>query len=129
MYLTSGCRDYSYRWKGRHLASAVAHRAHSKRSLRRQSPRTQAQGRVCGWSREVTGHTNFQRHKGVTTATVDLEEQDIEEALPRDQQSQRAHRVAIDVPALLTTSDAHTFPGTVRDISAQAFPIEVTNAV
>ena len=36
-----------------------------------------------GWSGEVTeaftGHINFQRRDGVTTATVDLEEQDVEE--------------------------------------------------
>ncbi|WP_249276470.1 alpha,alpha-trehalose-phosphate synthase (UDP-forming) [Sphingomonas baiyangensis] len=36
-----------------------------------------------GWSGEVTekfsGHINFQRNHGVTTATVDLEEQDLEE--------------------------------------------------
>lgn len=36
-----------------------------------------------GWSGEVTddftGHINFQRSDGVTTATIDLEEQDIEE--------------------------------------------------
>ena len=36
-----------------------------------------------GWSGEVTdeftGHINFQRTEGVTTATVDLEEQDVEE--------------------------------------------------
>lgn len=36
-----------------------------------------------GWSGEVTdqftGHINFQREDGVTTATVDLEEQDVEE--------------------------------------------------
>ena len=36
-----------------------------------------------GWSGEVTeefsGHINFQRVDGVTTATVDLEEQDVEE--------------------------------------------------
>jgi trehalose 6-phosphate synthase len=36
-----------------------------------------------GWSGETTeqftGHINFQRHQGVTTATVDLEEQDVDE--------------------------------------------------
>jgi trehalose 6-phosphate synthase len=36
-----------------------------------------------GWSGDTvehfTGHINFQRHQGVTTATVDLEEQDVEE--------------------------------------------------
>ena len=36
-----------------------------------------------GWSGEVTeefsGHINFQRVNGATTATVDLEEQDVEE--------------------------------------------------
>ncbi|WP_188056033.1 MULTISPECIES: alpha,alpha-trehalose-phosphate synthase (UDP-forming) [unclassified Sphingosinithalassobacter] len=36
-----------------------------------------------GWSGEITdqftGHINFQRHQGVTSATIDLEEQDIEE--------------------------------------------------
>lgn len=36
-----------------------------------------------GWSGEQTdhfsGHINFQRHDGVTTATVDLEEQDVQE--------------------------------------------------
>ncbi|HEX8534120.1 MAG TPA: trehalose-6-phosphate synthase, partial [Allosphingosinicella sp.] len=36
-----------------------------------------------GWSgnktEEFTGHIDFQRHQGVTTATIDLEEQDVEE--------------------------------------------------
>ena len=47
--------------------------------------------------------------------------------MPRCQQPTRPHRVVINVPALLTTSDAHTFPVTVRDISAHGFRIEAAN--
>ena len=48
-------------------------------------------------------------------------------AVSRNQQSLRPHRVAINVTALLTTSDAHTYPVIVRDISARGFRIEATN--
>lgn len=43
-------------------------------------------------------------------------------------QSERPHRVAISIPALLTTSDNHTFPVIVRDISAQGFRVELPDA-
>ena len=49
-------------------------------------------------------------------------------ALSLDPQSERPHRVAISIPALLTTSDNHTFPVIVRDISAQGFRVELSDA-